>query len=141
MRKIYTSNFGDANPSTWSYKGYKVIGVDPYDSGLYQGSGKLAYHGYEIVGIKQKFAYLKLVKEVIDMLVEKKKTGKVNNWWETLALNGRKLPQDFFENLAWCEKDNRYVCPVFLAQQQRAKEILEEWKAKREAKKELNTGQ
>ena len=39
------------------------------------------------------------------------------------------------ENLTWCEKDNQYVCPDFLADQQRIKEILAEWKAKRKEKK------
>tara|TARA_A100001515_G_scaffold38689_1_gene30445 strand:+ start:255 stop:668 length:414 start_codon:yes stop_codon:yes gene_type:complete len=131
MKKIYTAKSLGGKPSKWSYKGYEVIGVGAYNTLFYCGSGKIAYFDYEIVGIKQKFRNLKLVKEVINMLVEKKKTGKVNNWWETFALNGRKLPKDFFENLTWCEKDNQYVCPDFLAQQQRIKEILAEWKAKR----------
>ena len=86
MKKIYTAkNLGDVKPSRWSYKGYKVIGVEPYNSGLYQGSGKLAYSGYQIVGIKRKLASLKLAKEVINGLVEKKKTGTVNQFYGSFA--------------------------------------------------------
>ena len=133
MKKIYTAKSLGEKPSKWSYKGYEVIGVGAYNTLYYGGSGKIAYLDYEIVGIKQKLTSLKLAKEVINGLVEKKKTGTVNQFYGSFAF--RKFAKDFFNNLTWCEKDNQYVCPVFLAQQQRAKEILAEWEAKRKEKK------
>ena len=133
MKKIYTAKSLGGKPSKWSYKGYKVIGVGAYNTLLYWGSGKIAYFEQEIVGIKRKLATLNLAKEIINGLVEKKKTGTVDQVYGSFAF--RKFPRDFFNNLTWCEKNNQYVCPVFLAQQQRAKEILAEWKAKRKEKK------